>query len=172
MKIIKNIVTCVLFIFFMVSCSNSADKARIAYLEEQIEELKSSQNSSETQNTSTYNQEDNVTTKSSSSTNIIEGTYEVVDNIGSKWIIILNSDESVNIHREGSDVVAYGSWSNRISNDGSIWLAMDENPRIVFPNMEEGFSGHGDINGDYLYREVNSAKSKNPNQRLQLRKIK
>lgn len=143
--------------------SSNSDKARIAQLEEQIEKLKSSQNSIQTQR--------NVSSKSYSATNIIEGTYEVLDNLGTKWIIILNSDETVNIHREGSNVVAYGSWRDG-NYDGGIWLRMDEYPRIVFPNMEVGFSGHGDINGDYLYSEVNSAKSKNPNKRLPIKKIK
>lgn len=36
MNKIKNIAICLLFVFFIISCSNSADKARIAYLEEQI----------------------------------------------------------------------------------------------------------------------------------------
>ena len=171
MNIIKNIVICVLLVFFMISCSNSADKARIANLENQLKTLQSSQSSANNQSSVTSSQQEKTKTNSSYTSNNIAGTYEVIDKFGSKWIIILNSDESVNIHREGSDVVAYGSWDDD-HYDGGIWLRMDEIPRIVFPNMEEGFRGYGDINGDYLYREVNSAKSKNPNQRLQLRKIK
>ena len=172
MKIIKNIVTCVLFIFFMTSCSNSVDKARIAYLEEQIEELKSSQNNSQNETTTYLNNNENQTNIDNSKPSNYgnAGTYEVIDKFEKKWIIILNEDETVRIQPDGSDVIGYGSWKK--FRDGQIWINMDEKPRIVFPNLEEGFFGHGVIYENFLYRTTDSAKSKNPNQRLQIKKLK
>ena len=97
------------------------------------------------------------------------GTYEVIDNLGTKWIIIL--DETVKMHIEGSNNVAYGLWGYDSDSD-AIYLDMNDDPRIVFPNMEKGFFLYGTILGDYLYKAPDAVKVKNPNQRLPIKKIK
>ena len=168
---IKNIATYLLFLFFMISCSNSADKERIAYLEEQIVELRAKVLIKQNENTASSNNDENQYKTEISEPSTNGSTYEIVDKSNEKWLIILNEDKTLHIHKSGSDVIHYGSWSGPYS--GSIWLIMDydERPRIVFPNTEE-FTVMGAINGDYLYSSVDGAKAKNPNKRLQLKKIK
>lgn len=172
-------VTCMMSLV-VASCggrANSTEIERIAQLEDSIKALNiklQSNTSAETQATkeeSPYVSSGSTSTSSHSNIQSVAGIYEVKDHLNQVWIFTLNSDESATVSKKGSDICGYGSWDDG-NYDGGIWFNFEEVPRIVFPNMEEGFSGHGDMNNGYLYRNVNAAKSKDPNQRLIMTKIK
>lgn len=156
--------------------SNSSEK--IAQLEDSIARMQTrldNQGINNSDNHETNNDNFNAFNGNESATetttNDIVGVYKVIDKLGRVWIFTLNSDESATVSVEGSDAVGYGSWDDGHYDNG-IWFDFEEEPRIIFPNMKEGFSGHGDMNSGYLYRSVNAAKSKDPHQRLEMKKIK
>lgn len=155
----------------VASCggSSSRDKDRIAELEAEIAELKSSNIT-----TSTTNEETNYVSSTSSTISqngqSIVGTYELTDALNRQWLLSLKDDETVELSIKGTDTSFYGSWSAR---EEGTWLEFGykENP-IVFPNGNKGFIGHGLITNGYLYSSLSEGKAKNPKQRLSIRKIK
>lgn len=177
MNKIKNIAICLLFVFFIISCSNSADKAKIAYYEEQInelqKELKNSQNSSETQNTTDYNQDSYSDNNSNSQPNH-SGTYEITDVNGKKWTFVLNPDESVIVEDGGNTY--YGQWEASISLDYNPWITFDRNdyPKLQFPQpINKDHYLAIDVENGLIYGNPGgSYKSKNPKKRLPIKKIK
>lgn len=195
MNKIKNIATCLLFVFFIISCSNSADKAKIAYYEELIDELqkelKSAQNSSETQNTSTINQDsysdNNSYSETSNSTpaksdfasqestnpnNTIVGVYEFTDKLDHTWVMEINSDETAVIYRKGDNgAKAYGSWFKYSNMKNAQVSFSDKGPIVGFPSGEVTlFKPY--FNDEWIYSRVSAADAKNPELRLALKKIK
>lgn len=101
------------------------------------------------------------------------GTYQVIDEAGKKWSVIVNEDETIVI--EGTDNSAYyGSWhfykgkiETTFTSDGYIY------PPLIFPNSEttDGMYLVIDVKENYIYAS-NSAKSKNPRKRLPITKVK
>lgn len=157
----------------MISCSNSADKARIAYLEEQIEELTSANNNSSSgTETSEYAENNNEPNTESTIRNDFVGTYEFTDIEGHKFLLTLNDDETAQI--KINDLVRYGSWEkySPIDYNPLVSFVGDEKPFITFPNHESKKCQFLSIVDDHIYYEYQSVKAKNPNLRLPIKKIK
>lgn len=117
-----------------------------------------------------------------------EGTYEVVDAEGNKWYYTINADHKITIKKEGmsDDDMYYGSWiwaldfdemfssNTQESDTRAIEFGIDSyqgNPNLYWPDGSlEGdvatFSSDG-----WLYRELESYKSKNPTRRLRMKKL-
>lgn len=150
--------------------SNSSEADRIAQLEDSIARMNKQLNNAVPSDGVNAESNSNVSSVNASENDVV-GTYEVKDHLDQVWIFTLNADESATVTKKGGDAVGYGSWSDDRYDNG-IWFDFEEEPRIVFPNMQEGFFGHGDMNSGYLYRTVNAAKSKDPHQRLEMKKIK
>lgn len=173
-KYFSGILIPILFIG-LTACSNSSDKARIAYLEQQIEELQSNQNTV-AENKSDYQitEQDYQSPSNTVSTNSTAGTYEVTDKVNHTWIITLNDDGTVRTTCKGLDTTFYALWE-----DESIWGGFttikysDKSPNIVFPSWKEGtYGSSNEIQDGYLYYSQDDMRAKNPENRLQIKKFK
>lgn len=101
------------------------------------------------------------------------GTYQVIDEGGKKWSVIVNEDETIVI--EGTDNSAYyGSWHFYNSKIETSFTSDDYiYPPLIFPNSKttDGMYLVIDLKDMFIYAS-NSAKSKNPRKRLPITKIK
>lgn len=189
MRITRFIYISTLAAFALSSCGGSSDdKAYIQYLEGRLATLEageSEQGAAMVEEPAVEGQDSEapaepVAANASSSSSVsfesgpFNGTYEITDNAGTVWVLVLNSDETATIQKKNSGVKAYGSWDDFRSiyrADISI-VFTDEPPVMLFPSGDTGQS-HMSIGKDgYLYRESNDSKAKNPRQRLALRKVK
>lgn len=166
------------FSLTLVSCGgNSTDKARIAELEEQLLELKGEQK----QDVEAPKSDNEITSHTSSShlssshrregSRQFIGTYKVVDEYNTTWILTLNRDETMTINEEGSSEVIYGSWSDSPYGVPCFSFSYREYPYLEFPSGRENID-YGILSEDYLYSSNISYKAKNPKFRLPITKIK
>ena len=166
----------------LISCEgNNSDKARIAYLESQLEELRQQNELSTTEETATESTKQTSNSSvakegepSSGSTNYYDyvGTYEFTDDINT-WVLSIFEDETAQIKNESGNTICYGSCSDFLeySNYISVWFS-DEYPIIFFPSGEEkGYNLCIYRGANYLYCGSSAANAKNPRKRLTLKKI-
>lgn len=166
------------FALSLASCGgNSTDKARIAELEKQLLELKGEQK----QDVEAPKSDNEITSQTSSShlssshrregSRQFVGTYKVVDEYNTTWILTLNRDETMTINEEGSSEVKYGSWSDSPYDVPCFSFSYRDYPYLEFPSGRENID-YGIISDGYLYSSNTHYKAKNPKFRLPITKIK
>ena len=181
MKTITKVAAVLLATALVVSCnnsSNSADKERIAELEEKIAELQTNLNNNKTSSvktsTSTSERTSSRLYSRSKEENIAQwvGTYEFTDEAGNTWQIILNSDETALFEPQGGGSKRYGSWDYLPYYFPCLNISHDESPTIYFPDGPDSWIDYVCITDGYLYASNIAAKAKNPNKRLPIKKIR
>lgn len=107
--------------------------------------------------------------------NSIVGTYEITDRVGCTIHLTLNKDETATISGvRGEGVTYYCSWHNAEWQGAEIRIDFsDKKPYLVYEggaddNMLEDLY----IKEGWIYSGLSNVKSKNPNWRLKLKKIK
>ena len=107
---------------------------------------------------------------SDNSINSTIGEYEFVDSDNDTWVLILNGDETANLHiKNGREY--YGTWEKWIDEIVWIRLPFDDAPRL-------NIKGDGRkktslfINDGFIYFDGTASKSKNPRMRLPITKVK
>ena len=165
-------------IFAIGRCGGySANKARIAELEQKIAQLESSDTEgSSTTETSASNQSEEASQSESSTNSANEsmpvGTYQITDKTNNTWILTIKADETATIGKKGSNQVAYGSLQLHSTSSGNIYrFDYDEAPILWFPSGEERATQIAVKNG-YFYSSIDAAGANHPHKRLQLIKIK
>ena len=106
------------------------------------------------------------------------GTYEIIDVNGKKWTLLLNNDESAVMESGGKKY--YGNWREWDSEAGSplsVQFPNEDYPEIQFPKTDYlyGASLFIDTKEGFVYGDSpNSStyKSKNPNKRVSINKVK
>lgn len=173
-----SIVTTFVVALSLTSCGgNSTYKARIAELEEQLLELKGEQK----QDVEAPKSDNEITSHTSSShlssshrregSRQFIGTYKVVDEYNTTWILTLNRDETMTINEEGNSEVKYGSWSDFPYDVPCFSFSYMDCPCLEFPSGRENIN-RGIISDGYLYSSNTNYKAKNPKFRLPITKIK
>lgn len=102
----------------------------------------------------------------------ITGTYEVTDKIGQTMVITLKEDKTATVTLDGKTY--YCSW-NRYANigDGEVEVSFsDDPPALVFEGGVAETMYGPEILGGWLYYDYTARKAKNPNRRLQIKKVK
>lgn len=165
-------------IFAIGRCEGySANKARIAELEQKIAQLESSDTEgSSTTETSASNQSEKVSQSKSSTNSVNEsmrvGTYQITDKTNNTWILTIKADKTATIGKKGSNQVAYGSFQFHSPSSGYIYrFDYDEAPILWFQSGEKRATQITVKNG-YFYSDIDAASANHPHKRLQLIKIK
>lgn len=152
------------FAMLTTSCGggSSSDKARIAELEQQIKDLKNSNNQ-------TYEGTNNNNAVPETSANTDDqlgaGTYTFTDEGGNLFTLVLNEDMTATIAVNNETM--YGSW-NDTTYDLPFAQFSDKMPEIIFPGGKERSQFLGITDGYIYYRW--EFKSKNPQKRLPIKK--
>lgn len=169
----------VVIVCFVQCGGNSSDRARIAELEAQIEELQDNRGGSE-DNTHIATSRDTETSVPSTETRRPRrergtrqfiGTYEFTDTYNRTWVLTLKDDESVTVSAKGDDGIYYGSWNDFPYDVPCLSFGWKESPIIAFPDEDEDIS-YGIITNEYIYASNTAYKAKNPNKRLPIKKTK
>lgn len=158
-----------LFIGILASCGGGNNKdAEIAQLKEEIAQLKSQQS-----NLSDV-EEAQPQTISKTNPTIADyaGTYSFTDDIGDNYILVINSDGGVTL-TSPSKHIYYGSAEYYDYSD-TPYIKFDygssDPPSLNFAGGRKlFFLSIMDIDKEYVYNDISSFKSKNPNFRLKLK---
>lgn len=106
------------------------------------------------------------------------GEYEVTDEEGIKWIVTLNADKTVQMHRRADSNIYYGSWGELINPETRehIGFHLDfdfrDCPVLYFKSGKEKISYSHFIEEEGFYADMDAQHSKNPKKRLSMNKIK
>lgn len=162
---------------FCLSCdsSSSEDKKRIAELEAQISELNSGSyktgtsddNTSIERGTESKNQEFNIPE------NKIAGVYQFKDKNNDVWVMEVNSDNTLIMYnKQAPNKKYYGSWEKYSFEDYvSITMDINDHPYVYFESGKESLFMQV-FTDKWIYSDYRAIKSKNPNKRLPIKKIK
>lgn len=107
----------------------------------------------------------------SNSGNSIKGEYEFVDSDNNTWELILNEDNTVNLHvKNGRE--NYGTW-NVWSTDNLIAISIpyDDAPRLNIKG-DVSVKSYLYIRDGYIYHDLTASKAKNPRMRISITKTK
>lgn len=165
----------------LVSCGgNNSDKARIAELEAQINELKGGIEEDESvSGIAESNSTDNYSSNSPENTHRSErgnskgfvGTYQFTDEYNTTWTLNLKRDESVTVKAKGQNGEYYGSWDEFPYDVPCLSFGYKDSPIVAFPTGDENLD-YGIITNEYIYASNVAYKAKNPQKRLPIKKIK
>lgn len=103
--------------------------------------------------------------------NTLCGEYEIVDSNNDTWILILNEDETANLHvKNGREY--YGTWQEYI--DDMLWISFpyDDAPSALNIKGDMAMKTSLYTKDGYIYSDVTAARSKNPRMRLEITKKK
>lgn len=113
----------------------------------------------------------NSTSSNPSASHSVIGEYEVIDTSNDTWILILNEDETVNLHvKNGREF--YGTWTSYI--DDIIWIQIPFDDAPNGPNIKGDMTQKSSlfIRDGFIYGDGTASKSKNPRMRLSITKVK
>jgi len=106
------------------------------------------------------------------------GKYTFTDALGNKYTLTLKSDKTATIesHYRGFSTTYYGSWDHfSFMSAFSISFPYEDSPYMNFTtNPSERERGSGiclSDNEDFLYKNSDAAKAKNPNLRFEVKKM-
>ena len=177
MKLIKYSFISFISIFILSSCggnnysySNDTETVQGVVVEEAVEEPEevntfnpNSISSDDDTNTNYIDQTSNQTTSYKKNSEFT-GTYNITDEYGTTYSVILNPDKTVVV--EGNGRVYYGSWSDSPYDVPKLSFSYDETPHIYFSSGKESID-YGIFSDDgYFYCSNIEYKAKNPRKRL------
>lgn len=110
-------------------------------------------------------------------TNSIVGTYSITGPLDREALIVtINEDKTVQMKYESSDYIFYGNWDSLAGADNSAWCHFKNDNYTTPTRSYDDFDATRRmwtfvIMDGYCYADYDAAKSKNPRQRNEAKKI-
>lgn len=166
--------------FGLLSCSGDKKTKETAIVEENVETEEPVQEETVTEIQPSTETTVAETTQSEPKKNVISpvGTWEVIDDNGEKWLFVYNEDKSVVIKNNGKEYYAAEKY-NELYYGLNVYTVESGDvpsswPTIAFPKksgLPDNQYYQLDLDNNYIYAGL-EYKTKAPNKRLPIRKIK